>query len=387
MLQGWLDRQAVRLAADVVADDEGQSVSPADVVGRARRLWTLAHLRRHGVGGDAVNHALPIARALLDRHVDPIHGGYRWFVHPGTGIDHKLLYGQSVVILALAELALAEPAMAADAMADAEATLALVARPLTAGGAVAEFLDTRWQPLPLGVETVMGRAGTVTVGGQLHLLEAMAVLATAGGGTRSRDVGGRTADILQAWFLAGPGHPDRSSTDERGVPLDVPVSLGHKVEAAWILADAAGALGLADETPRARRWVNQALAVGFRHDGLNDDPVRGFRPGGEQRSWWVQAELLRALVEIDEGPGSSSRDVLRRLLGWLHRHQVDPRTGQAHQLMTHRGLVLVAGDGTTARTGYHDVRAYVAAAGLLQERPLGARTRPPPSADTPPGAQ
>ena len=176
-------------------------------------------------------------------------------------------------------------------------------------------------------------------------------------------------------------------TDERGVPLDAPVSLGHKVEAAWILADAAGALGLADETPRARRWVDEALAVGFRHDGLNDDLARGFRPGGEQRSWWVQAELLRALVEIDEGPDSSSRVVMRRLLGWLHRHQVDPRTGQARQLMTHWGLVLVAGDGTTTRTGYHDVRAYVAAARLLQGRPPAGPTRPAPSAGPRPDAQ
>ena len=182
MLRGWVGRQAVRLAADVIADDEGRTVNPANVVGRARRLWTLAHLRRHEVGGDAVTRALPIARALVDHHADPVHGGYRWFVHPGTGADHKLLYGQSVVILALAELALAEPAMAADAVADAEATLALVARPLTEGGAVAEFLDRRWQPLPRGMETVMGRAGTVTLGGQLHLLEAVAVLASAGGG-------------------------------------------------------------------------------------------------------------------------------------------------------------------------------------------------------------
>jgi hypothetical protein len=34
--------------------------------------------------------------------------------------------------------------------------------------------------------------------------------------------------------------------------------------------------------------------------------------------------------------------------------------------MTDWGLVLVRGDDTTARTGYHDLRAYVAAAELLR---------------------
>jgi hypothetical protein len=53
------------------------------------------------------------------------------------------------------------------------------------------------------------------------------------------------------------------------------------------------------------------------------------------------------------------------LLDRLHRRQVDPRTGQARQLMTDWGLVLVRGDLTSARTGYHDLRAYVAAVELL----------------------
>jgi mannose/cellobiose epimerase-like protein (N-acyl-D-glucosamine 2-epimerase family) len=366
ILWGWVERQAEQLAADVTADHAGRAVRPTDIVARARRLWTLAHLNRHGIGGDAVAEALPSARAMVDRHADPDFGGYLWSVGHDAPNDQKLLYGQTVVVHALAELALADPAAGPAAMADAESALALATGTRTTGGRViAEFVDRRWERLPDGSDTKMGVAGRVTIGGQLHLVEAVAVLVAAGGSDHARAVGRTTADILHDRFLAGPDHPDQSWTDERGEPLPEPASLGHKVEAAWILADAAGVLDLTDEGPRARRWIEEALRTGFRHGGLGDMPYSGFRPGGQHRSWWVQAELLRALVEIDRGPDASPRGVMRQLLRWLHRHQVDPRAGQARQLMTHRGLVLVTGEGTTARTGYHDVRAYVAAARLL----------------------
>jgi mannose/cellobiose epimerase-like protein (N-acyl-D-glucosamine 2-epimerase family) len=211
----------------------------------------------------------------------------------------------------------------------------------------------------------MGRAGSVSIGAQLHLVEAVSVLLETGGSDWAREAGRAAADLLHERFLSGPGHSDRSRTDEAGTPLPETASMGHKVEAAWILADAAPRLGLTGERERCRRWVDEALAASFRHRGLGDGASRRWRPGGEQRSWWVQAELLRALVEIDDGPDTASRAVLGSLLGWLHGRQVDPRTGQARQLMTTWGLVLVTGEGTTARTGYHDVRAYIAAHRLL----------------------
>lgn len=370
LLDSWVDMQAARLAADAFADAEGQPVPAAEVVGRGRRLWNLAHLARHGIGGQPVVDALPAARAAVDRHFDPEHGGYRWAVGTGPGApppnDQKLLYGQCVVIHGLSELALADPSAAPGARADAEAALALAAARVTPCGALAEHLDRRWQPLPAGSDTEMGIGGTVTLGGQLHLVEAVGLLVEAGGGAAARGVGRATVGVIHDHLLSTPHRPDRHWVDLAGAPLPEPVSLGHKVEAAWILADAAPHVGVDGEDGRARRWVEEVVGVGFRQGGLDSAPERAFRLGGRQRSWWVQVELLRALVEVDRGPGDPLRPVMRDLLGWLHRTQVDPRTGQARQLMTHWGLVLVSGEGTTARTGYHDVRAYVAAAALLR---------------------
>jgi mannose/cellobiose epimerase-like protein (N-acyl-D-glucosamine 2-epimerase family) len=370
LLDTWVEMQAARLSADALADADGQGVPAPGVVGRGRRLWNLAHLARNGIGGQRVVDALPAARAAVDRHLDLEHGGYLWAVGAGPGApplnDQKLLYGQCVVVHGLSELALADPAAAPGALADAEAAVSLATARLVPCGAVAEFLDRRWRPLPPASDTEMGLAGTVTLGGQLHLVEALATLVEAGGGEQARTVGQATIGALHDHLLSGPGHPDRHWVDEDGAPLPEPLSLGHKVEAAWILADGAPHLGVDGEAGRARRWVDEVLDVGFRQGGLDSTPGPAFRLGGRQRSWWVQVELLRALVEVDRGPDDPLRPVMRDLLGWLHRSQVDPRTGQARQLMTHWGLVLVSGEDTSARTGYHDLRAYVAAASLLR---------------------
>ncbi len=371
LLRHWVDLQAARLAADAVADADGRPVPAPQIDGRGRRLWNLAHLARHGIGGREVTEAIPAARTMVDRHLDDEHGGYRWRLGDAPADPWKLLSGQCIAIQALSELTLADPRTAPRALTDARIALELAAARITPCGALHEFLDRRWSPLPDRTETEMGRGGTVTLGGQLHLVEAAAALVEASGDVQATEIGRTTAALIHDRFLSGVGHPDRHWIDLHGNPLPEPVSLGHKVEAAWILADAAPRLGLEGERERARAWVDEVLDAGFHHGGLDPTPEPGFRLGGHQRSWWMQTELLRALVEVDDGPDSPTRPPMHELLRWLHGHQVDPRSGQARQLMTHWGVVLQLGDRNTTRTGYHDVRAYLAAADLLDPPPSG----------------
>jgi mannose/cellobiose epimerase-like protein (N-acyl-D-glucosamine 2-epimerase family) len=366
VLEDWIERQATVLAADAMSDAEGGTV-PAQVAdGRGRRLWNLCHLARHGYGGQPVLDAIPGARQMVDHHLDREHGGFRWAVDDDP-LSEKQLYAQCVMIHGLSEQALLDPEAAPDALALAQSALVLAAEHVTPFGSLHEFLDRRWVPLPDGADTALGLGGTVTLSNQLHLVEALGALLEAGGPTEpATSVGRRTVALLHDHLLSGEDHPDRCSLDLDGHPLPEPVSLGHKVEAAWILAETAPLFDIEGETARARQWVEEVLAAGFAHGGLDSTPEPRFRPGGHQRSWWVQVELLRALVEVDEGPDDPLRTTMAELLTRLRREQVDPRTGQARQLTTTWGLVLFQGDQTTARTGYHDVRAYVAAARLLK---------------------
>lgn len=370
LLRRWLDLQANIFCDQVDADLAGRPAPCPDLVGRARRLWSLAHLQRHGIGREAVASAVPRAWRAMDRHADREHGGWVWAVDPSGAVTdgRKALYAQSMAVHALAEVARLEDASGPRALAEATAALTLATGPRTPWGAVIELRDRDWSPLPVGIEHAYGRTGTISIGGALHLFEAAALLVVAGGDRSALSVAEQTAALLHDRFL---GPRVAVLAEDTGTPRPDPVSLGHEVEAAWLLADHAEALGLVGERERCRRIVDAALAVGFRHGAQGDSPETGFRLGGHQRAWWIQAELVRALVEFDDGPGGVRRGTLHTLLRWLHRRQVDPRTGQSWQLMTHWAAVLVTGQDTSARTGYHDVRAYVAAADLLAPAPPG----------------
>lgn len=362
LLRLWNQRLAEQIVADVFADADGRPVPHPNLNGRARRLWTLAHLRRRDVLSHDVDECLEAAFALVEQHQDPEFGGFRWSVEPED--SNKLLYSQSVAVLALAELAMSGIEAAPSAATLASDTLELATARVTPGGAVHEFLDRAWNPLPKGSRAkplYLGTAGTVTLGGQLHLVEAAAALAEAVDSPLARRVGANAVDIVRGWFLSTPDRPDHSCTDELGSALDQPTSLGHKVEAAWLVGATSDVLGTEVGPTDVRRWVQETLDAGFRAGGLDRHP-------GERRirrEWWQQTELLRALVEIDTGPDSDGRNVMYQLLRWLHRYQIDPRTARAWQVVARYGLVVDSGRNSTTHIGYHDVRAYVAAAELL----------------------
>jgi mannobiose 2-epimerase len=66
-------------------------------------------------------------------------------------------------------------------------------------------------------------------------------------------------------FVAEPGNL-HLFLDPRGNPVPSPVSFGHDVETAFLLLEAAEALGIADDAQAhraARRLVNHALAWGW----------------------------------------------------------------------------------------------------------------------------
>ncbi len=356
-VRGWVEAQVPVLCAQVDDAGAGRPTPCPEVVGPARRLWSLARLQRHDIGGAAVADRLESARLDLARFVDPDHGGVVWAVAPGRTVadgevvdDAKVLYGQCFAAFALAELARARPDGAGTLLDDAADLLLRAAARRTPTGVVDESARRDWSDPAPGRTHPPADPGAVSLDGQLHLVEAAAAVVEAGGDEAVRRLGAESARFLADRFLGVEPCTAVSAGD--GVPRPGPRSLGHEVEAAWLLAAHAPALGLdpAIAHDLCARVVDGALAAGLRHDGLDDEPWPRPRPGGRRRCWWSQAELVRALVEVDDGPDGPRRHALRRVLGWMHRRHVDPRTGQARQLVTTWGLVLVTGESTGAQT-------------------------------------
>ena len=115
ILPYWFDTaQDLDYGGYLLGDDGIRRTVPdhKQLVSQARLLWVFSHAQRLGYS-DARRCYLAAAehgRQFLSRHfLDPTHGGYVWQTDRAGRVvnDHKNLYGQAFVILALTEYHLA----------------------------------------------------------------------------------------------------------------------------------------------------------------------------------------------------------------------------------------------------------------------------------------
>ncbi len=154
-------------------------------------------------------------------------------------------------------------------------------------------------------------------------------------------------------------------------------SFGHEVETAYLMIEAAEALGFGEDAQTrsaARQLVDDALAQATEADtgALLEDP------GAEtlQRPWWAQVEMLNALMLMDETYGGETpayREAAARLWAYIVDEQVDEN-----------GRWLTAaqpGGGWGGRrwyAAYHTGRSLLEVADRLAKPvPLPASTHPP----------
>jgi mannobiose 2-epimerase len=117
------------------------------------------------------------------------------------------------------------------------------------------------------------------------------------------------------------------------------VSFGHDIETAYLLMEAAELLGFEEERTLAKgkTMVDHALSWGWdhQHDGFHDGGYYfdgGTRPEIviEEKTWWVQAEGLNALMLMSEHFPDDPRnyeDLLVRQIGYIDRYVVDHEYG------------------------------------------------------------
>jgi mannobiose 2-epimerase len=234
-------------------------------------------------------------------------------------------------------------------------------------GAAAE-LGATGAGTPIG-----GRAGYKSMNTHIHLLEAYTQLYEVWPDPRLktrlaellvivRDKIAVEPGVLNLWFT-----PDWRATADHD-------SFGHDIETAYLLHEAAHALGQAGD-PRTlrveRMLVDHTLALGF-------DPVRGgvynkgtaFDPPYDlAKDWWGQFEALNALLMMHERHGRET-DVYWRGFGLQWRNITEEFTDKQHGGIyggiDEHGKPTDASKGHNWKAAYHDGRALLEVADRLR---------------------
>ncbi|MGI4787566.1 MAG: AGE family epimerase/isomerase [Janthinobacterium lividum] len=162
-------------------------------------------------------------------------------------------------------------------------------------------------------------------------------------------------------------------------------SFGHDVETAFLLVEAAAALGQPEETRTwalARRIVDHALDYGWdtEHGGFYDAGAVFGRAFQRDKVWWVQAEGLNALLLLHRHFGAETDRywaAFRQQWDFIQTYQIDARHGGWYSEVNQDGTPKpgrVKSDRWTE--GYHQGRALLTvSAGLRQ---LAGEGLPPP---------
>jgi mannobiose 2-epimerase len=302
---------------------------------QARQLWTSSTLAAEGIRSAEL---LPIAesgyRFIVERFRDVPNGGYFSTVaDDGTPLDRrKHLYLNAFALYALAAYhratGLAEPLGQAKAL---FATIEQHAYDREHGG-YHEFFTEQWEritdPKAAGY---IGAIDTKTYNTHLHLMEAYTALYRV---WPDPTLAQRLAELIQINVVTVRNpligcnvdgwHPDWRMVE---APANLRASYGHDVECAWLVLDAARALGW--NTALFRSWaedlVDYALKYGY------DDQHGGFyysgpfaQPADDRRKeWWVQAEALVSMLELERLTGDPQYGRLfRQTLDFIERHQI-----------------------------------------------------------------
>jgi mannobiose 2-epimerase len=298
--------------------------------------------------------------------------------------DEKHAYGLSFAIYASA--AVYEATREARALALASATFDWLDRNAhdRQHGGYFEALARNGRPLlapPKDATTPRTKDGIGTPYGyksmntHIHLLEAFTALYRVAPEDRLRQRLEEMAAIVRDRIAVEPGCLNYYFTpDWRAVPMHD--SFGHDVEAAFLVVEAAQALGRPDDEPTwraARRIVDHALEWGW------DDKNGGFYNAGQAfaeahdkaKVWWVQAEGLNALLLMHERYGRETDRYWRafaKQLRFLWNHQIDHQRGGWRNETTEDGTP--KGDLRKAspwKEAYHDSRALMNVARRLNE--------------------
>ena len=311
-------------------DGRPHPAASKSVVLHTRLLWFFSAAAARLRSRECLALADRAADYVLQRFVDPAHGGLFWLLDAaGNVVDRrKQAYAQAFSVYAFAaHYAASGRRTSLDAALDLFNVLE--GRFLDRNG------DGYWEALgedfaPVADMRLSDRDlnAPKTMNAHLHVLEAYAALYRI---KRSPEIAKALSRairlVCERVYDEKTGHL-RLFFDARWRPLDHTVSFGHDIEASWLIWEAAQALDLDDVLPIARACaIALADAVFAEARGANGE-VFEERAGGsisQRRVWWIQAEALIGFLNA-HGLTNERRylDASARLWRFIQHYQIDP---------------------------------------------------------------
>ena len=365
------------------------------LVYQSRMTWTAAAFARYSPAHR--DEYLAYARhgiAFLDEVMrDKEFGGFHWMLDPRGRLDARLgdekhAYGLSFVIYAASTVReVTGDDLALKVARDAFDWLDQHAHDARHGGYFEAMRRDgtpilKWDegaPIARRTDRVGLYYGFKTMNVHIHLLEAVAALSRVDRRPVVMDRLRELLTVVRDKIAVEPGALNLYLTpDWRAVPAHD--SFGHDVETAYLLVEAAEALGSPEDARTwevARRLVDHALDWGW------DDELGGFYDKGESfgnqawdrtKVWWTQAEGLNALLVMDRRFGRQTgryRAAFLKQWDFIDKHLIDPVHGGWFAETTREGKLI--GDGGKAnpwKANYHSGRAMMNVASMLS-RPDG----------------
>jgi mannobiose 2-epimerase len=330
-----VDHERGGFIAEMSNDGRVRTDAARGLVLNARLLWTFSALYRHTKDARDLELARRAHAYLEDRFRDREHGGYAWLVDsagrplPGA----KKVYGQAFAAYALAEYHRASGD--AGALAAARRVYELVVRhahDARHGG----YLEARAADWSATTELRLSESdmqAAKSMNTHLHLLEAYATL------YRAWPDAGLAARLRELIGLFGTRIIDRSSGhlrhffDETWTTLSDAYTYGHDIEAAWLVAEAAAALGDRRLTQEVRSWTiglaRTVLAEGVDSVGAVAYEGRGGAVTDGRRDWWCQAEAVVGLWDAYQSTGDPAfADAAARVWRFIAATMVDRANGE-----------------------------------------------------------
>ncbi|HZL77694.1 MAG TPA: AGE family epimerase/isomerase [Candidatus Limnocylindrales bacterium] len=233
-------------------------------------------------------------------------------------------------------------------------------------GGYFEILSADGKPDTNATSAVGGGRNGKTMNSSIHMLEALTGLYEVWPDARVKARLQEMFGILRDKVVADPGYLVQFlSADWK--PRASDDSYGHDVETSYLLVEAAATLGMPDDArtwAAARKLVDHALAAGWDKSlgGLyNSGNIEGGNYAAA-REWWVQAEMLNALLLMHEHFGKDNPQYWKAFVAqwdWINQHGLDPVNGGWWPLVKNDGSPVHGAKSNNWTECYHQGRALL----------------------------
>jgi mannobiose 2-epimerase len=277
---------------------------------------------------------------------DKTHAGYRWSIQADGAPrrERKQIYGQAFSLYALAEYHAAS--RRPEPLHRAIQVFELIERHAVdpEQGGYFEAFAGDWSPIEDVRLSAVDQNDPKSQNTHLHVMEAYARLLRCWPDPRLRSALARLVEVMITKIVLPSGHLGLFFSRDWQVRSDR-VSYGHDIEAAWLLNDAAAAVGdpsLSERVARVTaRLAEITLAEGIDGDGgvYNEGGPAGLTNANKE--WWPQAEAVVGFIDAYQHTGNDTY-LATALRSWdfIDQHLIDRQRGEWLRGVTRDGRVL-----------------------------------------------